>query len=126
MKTNMKESVPCDRQALSQAINKGKLSGPAKRIGQYMVDMIGYEYSIMIFQLKKALDMPVEIIEDSLDELIAFGFVRQQARIEPRRTYILDKAFLEAKENVATEFAHKDEIADPKRPRLQLILGGKK
>ena len=126
MKTNMKETVPCDRQALSQALKKGKLSGPAKRIGQYMVDMIGYEYSIMIFQLKKALDMPMEIIEDSLDELIAFGFVRQQARLEMRRTYILDKAFLDIQESIASEKERTQDGVESKRPHLQLILGGKK
>jgi hypothetical protein len=121
----MKQSVPYDHKALTEALNQLELSPIARRIGQYMVDKLEYEYCITQNQIRKGLVLPADCIEPALNELIDKRFVRQQPRVDSCRTYALDRRFFKFQKsaNAAPEMTP---MAPPRaRPKLRLILGGK-
>lgn len=128
MTITMENKQSCDRIAVSHAIKELNLSKPATRIGQYMVDMLGYEYSIMIWQLKKGLVMDEGLIEECLEELIASGVVRQQPRVGNKRTYVVNHTFGVARK---AAIAKQEQMSLPdgtktiRRGHLTLIHGGK-
>lgn len=129
MNKAMKQNNACDHSALYESLKRMKISATARRIGEFMVEKLGYDYAVMVFQLKTALGIRPEKIESALQELIDQRFVRQQPRIDFQRNYILDRGFL-AHETRHSEPGMFDDLDAPttptvKRPQLRVILGGK-
>lgn len=129
MNKQMKQKNLCDHEALHDSLKRMKISATARRIGEYMIEKLGYDYSIMVFQLKKGLGMPVERIEPALQELIDHRFVRQQPRVDLRRTYALDRGFVAFERTLPMDAMSSGQESrarpDRGRPMLRVIQGGK-
>ena len=92
MNKAMKENNACDHAALYASLKRMKISATARRIGEFMVDKLGYDYAVMVFQLKTALgirpDKIVAALQELIDQKVTFETFFKQASLNPNASLI--------------------------------------
>lgn len=91
----MEKETAIDPTRMIAGLKSLKVSADALKLAQFLVNTIGYKYSIMQIQAATATHLKANVVEKLFAELLMVRFIKQQARLKNQRTYAINRHFLD-------------------------------
>ena len=122
MSNTMEKETAIDPTRMIAGLKSLKVSADALKLAQFLVNTIGYKYSIMQMQAATATHLKANVVEKLFAELLMVRFIKQQARLKNQRTYAINRHFLDLVGDAA-DTINQQPSPEERRATFRLIKG---